>query len=240
MRKVLLATGAALGLLLLFAAPAGAQTLPDITVDERVPATGHAAPGSVHLVATENVDPALIGATCDVNVNLANNQSTHPNSDLIITSGSSTVVALDVERDADAIIDTTPGSITLEADTVTRLRAPRARRTVLGRVHDQLRLHASPAAADDRPTDDGHTDHAHADAAELRCRGGGGRAAVLPTRRKRRLGKHGCERTIRGCAGTLPHTGPSNVGAIVAGTASLIAGLGVLAGVRRHRPRPID
>ena len=45
MRKVLLATGAGLGLLLLFAAPAGAQTLPDIIVDERVPATGRAAPG---------------------------------------------------------------------------------------------------------------------------------------------------------------------------------------------------
>jgi len=50
-RRVLLATGAGLGLLLLFAAPAAAQTLPDIIVDERVPTTGRAAPGSVHLVA---------------------------------------------------------------------------------------------------------------------------------------------------------------------------------------------
>ena len=195
MRKVLLATGATLGLLLVFAAPAGAQTLPDITVDQRVPATGHAAPGSVHLVATENVDPALIGSTCDVNVNLANNQSIHPNSDLIITSGSSTVVALDVRTRRRRHHRHDARHHHPRSRHGHRLRATRSRRTVLGRVHDQLRVHTSPAAADDRPTDDGHTDHAHADAGELLCRGGGGRTADVPTCRKRRLGKHGYERT---------------------------------------------
>ena len=239
MRKVLLATGAALGLLLVFAAPAGAQTLPDITVDERVPATGHAAPGSVHLVATENVDPALVGATCDVNVNLANNQSTHPNSDLIITSGSSTVVALDVERDADAIIDTTPGTITLEADTVTvSVRLGPDGLFSGGFTISFACTPPPPPPTTAPPTTVTPTTLTPTPPNSMSRRRWPSSSLAnppeaTPREARRRTGNPGC-------AGTLPHTGPSNVGAIVAGTASLIAGLGVLAGVRRHRPRPID
>ena len=133
--------------------------MPDITVDQRVPATGRAAPGSVHLVGSDNVDPALVGATCDVNVNLANNQSVHPNSDLLITSGSSTVVALDVERDADAIIDTTPGTLTLEADTVTVSVRLGPDGLFSGGFTISFACTPPAAADDNRPADDGHADH---------------------------------------------------------------------------------
>ena len=239
MRKVLLATGAALGLLLVFAAPAGAQTLPDITVDQRVPATGHAAPGSVHLVATENVDPELVGSTCDVNVNLANNQSTHPNSDLIISSGSSTVVALDVERDADAIIDTTPGTITLEADTVTVSVRLGPDGLFSGGFTISFACTPPPPPPTTAPpttvtpTTLTPTPPNSAVAAEVveqqTCQPAGSDASGSTATNGQ-----------SGCSGTLPHTGPSPVGPVVVGSASLIAGLGVLAGARRHRPRPID
>ena len=238
MRKVLLATGAGLGLLLLFAAPAGAQTLPDIIVDERVPATGRAAPGSVHLVGSDNVDAALVGATCDVNVDLANNQSTHPNSDLIITSGSSTVVALDVERDADAIIDTTPGTITLEADTVTVSVRLGPDGLFSGGFTISFACTPPPPPTTAPPTTVTPTTITPpapnpAVAAE-----------VLAAQSCQPAGSDASGSTAAngqsGCAGTLPHTGSSNVGAIVAGTVSLLAGLSVLAGVRRHRPQPVD
>ena len=239
MRKVPLATGAALGLLLLFAAPAGAQTLPDITVDERVPATGHAAPGSVHLVATENVDPALVGATCDVNVNLANNQSTHPNSDLIITSGSSTVVALDVERDADAIIDTTPGAITLEADTVTVSVRLGPDGLFSGGFTISFACTPPPPPPTTAPpttvtpttlTPTPPNSIVAAEVAEQQsCQPAGSNASGSAAANgqsglRRHTPTHRTEQRRRN---RRRHR-------------DLIAGLGVLAGVRRHRPRPID
>jgi hypothetical protein len=238
MRKVLLATCAAGGLLLLCTAPAAAQSLPDITVDQRVPATGRAAPGSVHLVGSDDVDPALVGGTCDVNVNLANNQSVHPNSDLLITSGSNTVVALDVERDADAIIDTTPGLLLLEDDTITvsvRL-GPDGLFSGGFTISFACTPPPPPTTAPPttvtppaNPTAPPNSAVAAATSEAQSCQPAGSAAS----------GREAANGQSERCAGTLPHTGPST-GAAVAGAASLIAGLTVLAGVRRHRPRPID
>ena len=227
MRRVLLATCAAGGLLL-FAAPAAAQSLPDITVDQRVPATGRAAPGSVHLVGSDNVDPALVGGTCDVNVNLANNQSVHPNSDLLITSGSNTVVALDVERDADAIIDTTPGTLLLEDDTIT----VSVRLGPDGLFSGGFTI--SFACQPPTPT----TTVTPTTIAPQTAAAGEPNATVLADQGALAPGSGSGSGSAR--SDTLPNTGPSTVGAVVAGTASLIVGLGVLAGVRRHRPRPTD
>ncbi len=86
----------------MWAAPGAAQTLPDIMVDQVV----RGAPGSVHLVATEAVDPDEVGSACDVVVTGGNNQSVHPDTDLLINSGTDQVIAPNVEADADGVIDT--------------------------------------------------------------------------------------------------------------------------------------
>jgi hypothetical protein len=225
MRRVLLATCVTAGGLLLFAAPAAAQTLPDITVDERVPATGRAAPGSVHLVGTDSVDPALIGGTCDVNVNLSNNQSTHPNSNLLITSGSNTVIAPDVERDADTIIDTMPGTLVLEGDTIT----VSVQLGEDGLFSGGFTIHFACTAPTTTTTVSPTTSPPQTAAAgESSISVLGGAAERGPDSGSGSAG-----------AGTLPRTGVSG-GAVLAGTASLVAGLGLLAGIRRHRPRPLD
>jgi hypothetical protein len=236
MRKVLLATCAAAVGLVLSAAPAAAQSLPDIIVDERVPATGRAAPGSVHPVGSDDVDPSLVGATCDVNVNLANNQSVHPNSDLLISSGSNTVVALDVERDADAIIDTTPGTLLLEDDTITvSVRLGPDGLFSGGFTISFACTPPTPPTTTAPPTTVTPTTVtpppnsavAAESLAAQSCQPAGSEAS----------GSEAANGQPERCADTLPHTGP-NTGAIVAGAASLIAGLAVLNGVRRHRPRP--
>jgi len=110
MRKVLLAACGAAGWLVIMTAPAVALDLPPIVISERIPEIGHmepgfprgrTAPGSVHLVSTTNVDPALDGGTCDVTVTGENNTSVHPNSDILIASANQVTVP-DVERSAGA------------------------------------------------------------------------------------------------------------------------------------------
>lgn len=112
MRKVLLAGCITAGGLFVLAAPAGAQPAP-IAVDQIV----RGDPGSVHLVGTDTVDPEDVGLACDVTVTGGNNQSIHPNTDILIDSGTDQAVAPDVERDADGIIDTA-GTLVL-GDTIT-------------------------------------------------------------------------------------------------------------------------
>jgi LPXTG-motif cell wall-anchored protein len=75
-------------------ASAQEQTVFEIPLDTVV----RGAPGSEHLLATEEVAPGDQGRECSVVAEGLNNESTHPNTDVLVRSGGSEVVALDVER----------------------------------------------------------------------------------------------------------------------------------------------
>ena len=61
------------------------------------------APGSEHLLATAAVAAEDVGRECSVVVEGVNNESTHPNTDLLVRSGGGEVVASDVEREPNAV-----------------------------------------------------------------------------------------------------------------------------------------
>jgi len=56
--------------------------------------------GDVVQVAQVAVDPDLIGASCTSTATVENNSSAHPGNDLIISSGTASVVIADFEREA--------------------------------------------------------------------------------------------------------------------------------------------
>ncbi len=94
-RYLLLSILAALGLSIgLVVAPVGA----DVTVPLENVVRGE--PGSVSTVAETTVDPAIVGQSCVVSVVIANQESTNPETDLIITSGDATVEISGVEDEA--------------------------------------------------------------------------------------------------------------------------------------------
>jgi len=68
--------------------------------------------GSKHQVSQEKIDPKHLGSTCKVNVTSTNQGSVHPGNNLVIASGSTSVVVKDVEREAYGVIKAT-GEITL-------------------------------------------------------------------------------------------------------------------------------
>lgn len=85
------------------AAPAMAQTE---TILIEIDGTTRGDDGSVTTVAELAVDPAMVGATCTGTAQTANNASEHPNNDFILSSGTSTVVIPDWEREAGAVVTT--------------------------------------------------------------------------------------------------------------------------------------
>lgn len=104
----------------LFAMPAHAQeqpTVASVALSTRIPAKGHTTPDSVHVVNTQQVPAAEVGGTCDVTVTGANNESVHPNSDILVESAN-VVTIHDVEREAGATNLPADGTLTL-GDTVT-------------------------------------------------------------------------------------------------------------------------
>jgi len=82
----------AFGLALGCVSVAGAFTVPPSAITDGTQ-------GEVRLLSTQNVDPADVGKDCQVTVVSTNNESLHPNSDLIVQSGTSSMVAPDVEHD---------------------------------------------------------------------------------------------------------------------------------------------
>jgi hypothetical protein len=63
------------------------------------------------VLTTEAVPSELMGATCQVTATAENQSSVHPDSNLIITSGSDSITLLDVER--------APGAVTTASETLT-------------------------------------------------------------------------------------------------------------------------
>lgn len=77
------------------------QTVASVALSSRIPAQGRTTPDTVHQVSTTAVPAAAQGGTCEVEVTGANNESVHPNSDIVVTSAN-TVIVHDVEREAGA------------------------------------------------------------------------------------------------------------------------------------------
>ncbi len=83
----------ALGIPVTGASAAESSTSIDVPVDT----VAYGAPGSTHELASVAVDPALRGGSCSVASTGKNNDSVHPDSRLVVTSGSSSVSLEDVE-----------------------------------------------------------------------------------------------------------------------------------------------
>lgn len=73
----------------------------------------HGDPGSSSLRASTPVPAELQGLRCDVRVEGENQWSVHPGNDLVVTTGSETVVAADFEGAAHAVTSVTAGSVVL-------------------------------------------------------------------------------------------------------------------------------
>lgn len=100
----LLAVAAVMAIIAAAYSPAvGAQV--DITLSTGGSASGN--PGDRIVIIDEAVDPALVGQSCVETVSAGNNASTHPNNDLIISSGTSTIVIEDVEAGANDVSSST-------------------------------------------------------------------------------------------------------------------------------------
>ena len=83
---------AAVASALFLAGPAGA--VHDVVIEFSVV---RGAPGSIVEVASQEVEPFLQGTSCAIRVEVTNNPSVHPDSDLLISSGDDTVTLSDFE-----------------------------------------------------------------------------------------------------------------------------------------------
>ncbi|MGH8979314.1 MAG: LPXTG cell wall anchor domain-containing protein [Acidimicrobiia bacterium] len=174
------------------------------------------------------VDPAHTGSECEVTITGENNSSVHPNTDIFIASETE-VVALDVERAAGAV--TTPAGTLRLADTITV-----SVRLGEDGVFSGGFLRASFACEPPPPPPPPPTTVAAPTTAPNVPVG----AEVLEQQPCQPAGSDtsgsaAANGQSERCAGTLPRTGSSTAGAVVAGTASVIVGFGLLASHRRRR-----
>jgi hypothetical protein len=98
MRRFVLASTC---LILIVAGPAVLAQSLDLTIS--IDTVAH----SSGVLATDPVPAALQGATCQVTATAENQSSVHPDSNLIISSGSDSITLLDVEREPGAVTTTT-------------------------------------------------------------------------------------------------------------------------------------
>lgn len=91
-------------------APVGAQAPSGLDIPLETVVRGDA--GSEHLLVTEPVPAEHQGKECTATVGGANNESVHPDTNLIVRSGESEIELLDIEREAGAITEGT-GPLTL-------------------------------------------------------------------------------------------------------------------------------
>jgi hypothetical protein len=89
---------------------AHAQEPPLITIP--VDTAAYGAPGSEQSIAAQDVPGDLQGKTCMLKAEAKNNESVHPNSDLLVRSGGGEVTIPDVERASNIITDAS-GPLTL-------------------------------------------------------------------------------------------------------------------------------
>jgi hypothetical protein len=93
---LLIILGASAALATMLWRPGSASAIHDLVIEFTV-VTGE--PFSTVTVATEDVEPWLQGASCAIQVETANNESVHEETELIITSGDDVVMVPDVESE---------------------------------------------------------------------------------------------------------------------------------------------
>jgi hypothetical protein len=102
----ILGSGLVLAALALALFPSGAGAAPnDIVID--VTGVVYGNPGDVVDVQDVQVDPALVGATCAGVAVIQNNESVHPNTDLIVATGGTATEFHDVESVSDGVVQGT-------------------------------------------------------------------------------------------------------------------------------------
>ena len=79
------------------------------------------APGFIKELLTRAIEARLLGATCTVTASAGNQESVHPNNDLIIGSGGSSVTLADVERAPGAVTHAS-GQLTLGSAIILSVR----------------------------------------------------------------------------------------------------------------------
>jgi hypothetical protein len=99
-------------LIIAFGGTAAALTVPATVV--------HGTPGSVHQLASGPVPAADVGCDANVTIASANNESLHPNSDLLVQTGGQTLTLPDVEKTTAP--DTITGPMTLGSSVVVSVR----------------------------------------------------------------------------------------------------------------------
>ena len=99
--RLLIILGAAAVLATAFWRPGSAGAIHELVIEFTVQ-TGE--PFSTVTVATEEVEPWLQGASCAIEVDVANNESVHEDTELIITSGDDVVTVPDVESEPGIVI----------------------------------------------------------------------------------------------------------------------------------------
>jgi hypothetical protein len=82
-----------------------AQQVPTIDIPINT-VVDDAPPFEQHILASQAVDPADQGLSCDVTVLATNQSSVHPGNNLVISSNGSSVIAADVERESNAVTET--------------------------------------------------------------------------------------------------------------------------------------
>ncbi len=121
MRRIIsvLAVGLFALALMSFASPASAIDDIIIPIDNERGIRGE--PGSITTLATAPVEDELVGATCQAELIETNNESVHPDNDLIITSGTWSETVENFESDA-LSVNVIQGGITLGETVVVQLR----------------------------------------------------------------------------------------------------------------------
>lgn len=113
--RIMRALAVAIASLLLLAAPAQADIL--LEFDRLISGVE----GSVRTIGDVQVEPDLIGQTCQVSVIGKNQASVHPGNDLIVSTGGSSAVVVGVEDEVDAGINHT-SQLVLGSSIVVQLR----------------------------------------------------------------------------------------------------------------------
>ena len=112
------------GILVLLAAMLVSGSFPAMAIDDIVipiDTVVRSDEGVLTQLASVAVDPELVGASCVVSAEADNNESVHPNNDIIVSSGSDQVELLDVEG-ADSLVTIASGTLTLGETVLLTLR----------------------------------------------------------------------------------------------------------------------
>ena len=154
MRRLLTLCALTIAIVVSYSTPIHAVIIGPINSGNRVI---RGAPGTEHLLGTLDVLAALVGRGCNVTATSTNNESVHPNTDLIIRSANNELVLSDVERDADGIINRPDLLLTL-APSRRPLRPTRTRRRLLRRLRSPrgLSRHATHDGRSATDTDAGY------------------------------------------------------------------------------------